>query len=547
MGLIQMPESINPTETKVVKPTLKDCPNCAHPLYFKYAQDRKTVYHLEKVVRVRRDAYSCINPECELNGQPIVGTREGVKYYQVGFDVIAYVGQQRVKEKKTLEEIQMHLEQDYGLTLTPKTVSNWADVFLQLVTNEPHPETIKQLRKQPVCIVSVDGVKPRKADMILYVFREVITGHILLARTVKTSDTKTLEQLFRRIKALNLPLGGIISDKQRAIVLAAETVFPSIPHQYCQFHYLSNISKDFEEQDLCLRKEIRKKVRPIYQTEKTAKKQYERGILSEQQYDILAQFYDVVKAVSRRTAKYPFKPVGLQFYRDIYAIEVAVQRLQRHYPISFFATILKHTAKIRKTMKAAYKRVKQQFDYICEIQEVLNRTPSQDSTPSQREQFQRETTKVLQQTVTAMSDEITSTHTHPFSELKEWITEVGRVTKAFLPGLFVHYTIPSLPRTNNDLEQYFNRLQTGFFKILNRPFIHRFFLRRAEFWVFALELNTLPFDAVVSRLRDNGSAIVSEQRERFETLASHFRLERVLRQYIHQALKNLIEDWEEVL
>lgn len=535
-----MPKSINPTKTKVVKPALKDCPKCAHPLYFKYTQDRKTVYHLDKVTQVRRNAYHCTNPTCELYEHSIVGPREGVKYHQVGFDLIAYVGLQRVKEKKILEEIQTTLKCDHGIHVTAKTVSNWTDVFLQLVTNEPHPETIARLRNQPVCILSVDGVKPRKADMILYIFREVITGKILLARTVRKSDTKTLEQLFHQVKALGLPLAGIVSDKQRAIILAAKTVFPAVPHQYCQFHYMSNISKDFQEQDRCLRKEVRKKLRPITQTQKTARNQYKRGDLSKQEYELLLQFYEVVKAASRRTAKYPFKPVGLQLYRDIYAIEVTVKRLQKTHPLSFFPTILKHTAKIRKTMKPAYTKVKQQFDYICEIQAVLDRKLPQDVSSRQREQFQEETAEMLQETVTSMSTEISNS----FTELKEWSTEVVRVTTAFLPGLFTHYTVPSLPRTNNDLEQYFNRVQSGFFKILNRPFIHRFFLRRAEFWVFALEVTTLPFEDIVSRLRENGSAVLPSKRERFETLASHFRLERTLRQCIHRALKDLITEWE---
>ena len=39
--------------------------------------------------------------------------------------------------------------------------------------------------------------------------------------------------------------------------------------------------------------------------------------------------------------------------------------------------------------------------------------------------------------------------------LAEWATHVYRVTRSYWPGLFHCYNDPTIPRTNNDLEQYF--------------------------------------------------------------------------------------------
>jgi hypothetical protein len=39
--------------------------------------------------------------------------------------------------------------------------------------------------------------------------------------------------------------------------------------------------------------------------------------------------------------------------------------------------------------------------------------------------------------------------------LAEWATHVYRVTRTYWPGLFHCYDDPTIPRTNNDLEQYF--------------------------------------------------------------------------------------------
>jgi len=41
--------------------------------------------------------------------------------------------------------------------------------------------------------------------------------------------------------------------------------------------------------------------------------------------------------------------------------------------------------------------------------------------------------------------------------LAAWATHVYRVTRTYWPGLFYCYDDPSIPRTNNDLEQYFGR------------------------------------------------------------------------------------------
>ncbi len=39
--------------------------------------------------------------------------------------------------------------------------------------------------------------------------------------------------------------------------------------------------------------------------------------------------------------------------------------------------------------------------------------------------------------------------------LAEWATHVYRMTRTYWPGLFHCYDDPAIPRTNNDLEQYF--------------------------------------------------------------------------------------------
>ncbi|MCK7502495.1 MAG: transposase [Comamonadaceae bacterium] len=54
---------------------------------------------------------------------------------------------------------------------------------------------------------------------------------------------------------------GVISDGQLALRQAVADVFPDVPHQLCQFHYLREAGRPVWEADRHAQKELRKRVR----------------------------------------------------------------------------------------------------------------------------------------------------------------------------------------------------------------------------------------------------------------------------------------------
>ncbi len=64
-----------------------------------------------------------------------------------------------------------------------------------------------------------------------------------------------------------MPVLGAISDAQESIGLAIAELWPTIPHQLCQFHVLRDASAPMYEQDRKLKVEMRKaiqqRVRPV--------------------------------------------------------------------------------------------------------------------------------------------------------------------------------------------------------------------------------------------------------------------------------------------
>jgi hypothetical protein len=88
----------------------------------------------------------------------------------------------------------------------------------------------------------------------------VLSGRVLAAENVRSSDTTTIRKLLQPIHDLNLRVLGAISDAQESLLQAVAALWPTIPHQVCQFHYLREASRPIYEVDRALRKAIRKAI-----------------------------------------------------------------------------------------------------------------------------------------------------------------------------------------------------------------------------------------------------------------------------------------------
>lgn len=78
--------------------------------------------------------------------------------------------------------------------------------------------------------------------------------------------------LLRPICDLGVPVIGAISDAQESLLQAIAALWPDIPHQVCQFHYLRKASRPMFDVDRKVRKQIRK---AIQQDVRTVRRQLE--------------------------------------------------------------------------------------------------------------------------------------------------------------------------------------------------------------------------------------------------------------------------------
>lgn len=64
-------------------------------------------------------------------------------------------------------------------------------------------------------------------------------------------------------------MAGVISDGQHPIRQAVARVFPGVPHQLCQFHYLREAALPIYEADRHAKKELKKRVRGVRPIERS--------------------------------------------------------------------------------------------------------------------------------------------------------------------------------------------------------------------------------------------------------------------------------------
>lgn len=110
-------------------------------------------------------------------------------------------------------------------------------------------------------INSLDGLSPEGATEQLWVMREVQTDLILVVGWLPRVNHETLAALLQPVVELGLPLLATLSDKEGCVKKALTSVWPDVPHQWCQAHYLGNAMKPLYAQDLALETELRQQIR----------------------------------------------------------------------------------------------------------------------------------------------------------------------------------------------------------------------------------------------------------------------------------------------
>lgn len=245
----------------------RTCPACSGPLW-SAATARRIVVTLEGLVRLRLQIRSCRNPDCPRHRACLRPEQEGRfawPQHEFGLDVITLVGRLRHAEHRSVPEIHAELVRR-GVPICVRSVGNLLDRYDELLalscTDAARLKTITATAGR--VILAIDGLQPDVGHEVLWVIRDVISGEVLLARSLLSSTQDDLAKLLGEVKAaVPVPIAGVVSDGQTSIRNAVKKALDGVPHQLCQFHYLREAATPVDAADRHIEVQLKKKARGI--------------------------------------------------------------------------------------------------------------------------------------------------------------------------------------------------------------------------------------------------------------------------------------------
>jgi hypothetical protein len=221
---------------------------------------------LDKVVYVASQGKECGNEQCAYHGQVYTAaTAQTVTVPECtyGLDVIAQIGWWREREHLNRQQIHQRLDA-CGVQLSEREVDHLYaryQVLLACAERLEGERLAAIVGERGGLIISLDGLAPEGATEQLWVVREVQSEVVLVVGWLPRVNHETLGALLQPVADLGLPLLATVSDKQGCVKKALGEVWPDVPHQWCQSHYLGNATKPIYARDSALKTELRQQIR----------------------------------------------------------------------------------------------------------------------------------------------------------------------------------------------------------------------------------------------------------------------------------------------
>jgi hypothetical protein len=243
------------------------CPSCGGPLWSANTA-RRTVATLRGLVRLRLQVRSCRNPDCPRHRVCLRPEQEGglaLPQHEFGLDVIAFIGMRRHAGHRSIPEIHAELVRR-GVPICVRSAGNLLDRYDELLALST--SDARRLRRVTAgagrVVLAIDGLQPDVGHEVLWVLRDILSGEVLLAKSLLSSCQDDLAKLLRAVTAaLPVPIAGVVSDGQTSIRKAVAAALPGVPHQLCHFHYLREAASPVYEADRHAKVQLKKKVRGV--------------------------------------------------------------------------------------------------------------------------------------------------------------------------------------------------------------------------------------------------------------------------------------------
>jgi hypothetical protein len=334
-------------------PEIANCPACKSRLKRNVTLSHKTVITLSGPIYAVHCGYRCPKVDCPTASRiyrSAACDALALPGFSFGLDVIALVGHLKLACHQTLDEVHQSLTQKlvmWQTGISRREVLYLFETYCQLLRasqlqrhGSEWEKWLEQVDENGGLIISIDGIQPDRGNETIYLVRDVLTGRVLNAQNVSSSDTQSLKQVLQPVVDLGLPVIGAISDAQVSELLAIAELWPTIPHQTCQFHYLREAGRPGFEADRKLRTALRKDVQNKLRDSRIPTRRRlaelaaqsmlnETEKLEQTQLQLLEDYGLSMQTALNLEGSLPFDYPGLKAYKALEEIEASLAAVSK--------------------------------------------------------------------------------------------------------------------------------------------------------------------------------------------------------------------------
>lgn len=562
-----------PTYTRVFQCELETCPTCGGTLFnAPYRSGKKKVQGLEGIAQIAYQPKLCLNPGCVAHQKPL----KSANWLQIaplrctfGFDVIATLGWRRQTENLIFTDI--HADLKTRIHISESQVRHlYYHQYLPLLACHERKELdrLKQVSSESGLLLSLDGLAPEGGEAQLWTVRELRTGLTVRCGWMSGQDQKAFENFLLPITESGLRVTEILSDKQRGLLPAIQTVFPEARHALCQFHYLKNIAEPVAEQDEAMKLELRKALRDSTGSLIRAEQVENPGVLTvtglipsplessedsnaaeavgqaenESNQVPLADLQEanikdeIVQEVQRRVrylltlkGRPPFRLAGVEMYERLNELgDTLSMMLEASHDTRLNALHVGISAALQG-VTGTYGGIRQAADWLFKISEILETEGKAERTG---EQVRKELLAYLDSIVRQSAENLV---------LSTLAGRIKKTTDSYAPGLFHTYDVADLPRTNNERESEHRRIMSRLLKTTGQKGTVRRMIQRSGAW------EAIPHPDMLSQTIESLANIAPEdlqqERERMRNHRNRFKTHTRSAKQSRKQLDKLRERW----
>lgn len=467
------------------RPELDRCIDCGALLQRSHTAWHKVITTLTGTAEVYNQAYRCrdraLCSQAERVYRSAYADGLSLPYYSYGLDVIVSIGQQRLRQNKSMGAIHQNLcQREIPLQISEREVQCLFEVYLTLSACS-HGARLSRYRPQIEAngglILAIDGAKPEKGQPDLYIFRDALTGCRLHAALLYSADADTLAIELRQVTALGLPIQAVISDDERATQTAVAEVLPQVPHGLCHLHFLKAAQEPVRQADSQFASALKKPLRALTKLERQVANDPATTVeLSTPQQTALGRYLDALRAVLLTKAQAPFRLAGVPMYEALTLITASLKRTQANQPSDILVQLLR-VSQPDPDHQETYEQIWHQQHWFLGLADLL------DVPTTLTYGWSSQTGAEVAQAVSDYLDDLALLK-DDFPSAAAFFDHLQARSQFWAPGLYWTYEIPLLPRTNNNLETDIGAIKQQYRRLTGRRSLKDYLMRYGPYLTY---------------------------------------------------------------